>query len=383
MTSSIDGQTSHPDDIAEWRERNVPMFNKNRFKLGVFGLNCSHGCTISHAETTFEPTFEHNVKIAQLADKIGFELLLPVGRWRHFGGTTQFNGTNLEVYTWAAAIACHTKDIMVFATSHVPTVHPILAAKQSATIDNISNGRFGINVVCGWFKPEMEMFGVKQLPHDERYVMANEWMSCVKRLWTEQDFDHDGQFYKIDQGFLSPKPVQQPHPVVINAGSSPAGIGFSARHADYNLLSITSVDKATDIIAQIKSQAAEHGRRCRAMSYALVCCRDTEAEAQALYQRIIDEGDWGAANMIIELMLGENYSYGSSKDEIRAMGERFIAGWGGLPLVGTPEQIVDKMINLADLGVEGLAISWLDYHEELKYFGERVLPLMREAGLRQ
>ena len=78
MTSSIDGQTSHPDDIAEWRERNVPMFNKNRFKLGVFGLNCSHGCTISHAETPFEPTFEHNVKIAQLADKIGFELLLPV-----------------------------------------------------------------------------------------------------------------------------------------------------------------------------------------------------------------------------------------------------------------------------------------------------------------
>ena len=147
MTSSIDGQTSHSDDIAEWRERNVPMFNKNRFKLGVFGLNCSHGCTISHAETTFEPTFEHNVKIAQLADKFGFELLLPVGRWRHFGGTTQFNGTNLEVYTWAAAIACHTKDIMVFATSHVPTVHPILAAKQSATIDNISNGRFGINVV--------------------------------------------------------------------------------------------------------------------------------------------------------------------------------------------------------------------------------------------
>ena len=118
------------------------------------------------------------------------------------------------------------------------------------------------------------------------------------------------------------------------------------------------------------------------MSYALVCCRDTEVEAQALYQRIIDEGDWGATNMIIELMLGENYSYGSNKDEIRAMGERFIAGWGGLPLVGTPEQIVDKMINLADLGVEGLAISWLDYHEELKYFGKRVLPLMREAGLR-
>jgi alkanesulfonate monooxygenase SsuD/methylene tetrahydromethanopterin reductase-like flavin-dependent oxidoreductase (luciferase family) len=382
MTSDLDARTAHPDDIAKWRERNVPMFNKNRFKLGVFGLNCSYGCTISHAETTFEPTFEHNVKIAQLADSLGLELLLPVGRWRHFGGTTQFNGTNLEVFTWAAAIACHTKDIMVFATSHVPTVHPILAAKQAATIDNISNGRFGINVVCGWFKPEMEMFGVKQLEHDERYEMADEWMTCVRRLWTEQDFDHAGKYYTIDQGFLSPKPVQQPHPVVINAGSSPAGVGFSARHADFNLLSITSLDKAADMVSNIQSRAKEHGRRCGAMSYALVCCRDTEHEAQALFQRIIDEGDWGATNTIIDLMLGENYSYGSNKDEIRAMGERFIAGWGGLPLVGTPEQIVDKMIHLADLGVEGLAISWLDYHEELKYFGEKVMPLMRQAGLR-
>jgi len=363
--------------------RSGPMFNQNRFKLGIFGLNCSYGCTISHAATTFEPTFEHNVKIAKLADNLGWEFLLPVGRWRHFGGTTQFNGTNLEVYTWAAAISCHTEKIAVFATSHVPTVHPIFAAKQSATIDNISNGRFGINVICGWFKPEMEMFGVKQLEHDERYVMADEWMTCMKRMWTEQDFDHAGKYYNIDQGFLSPKPVQKPHPVVINAGSSPAGIEFSARHADYNVLSITSLESAASKVDNIRLQAAEYDRRCGTLSYALVCCADTEKEAKALYQRIIDEGDWGATNTIIELMLGQNFSYGSNSDEIRAMGERFIAGWGGLPLVGTPEQIVEQMLKLSDMGVEGLAISWLDYHEELKYFGEKVMPLMREAGLRQ
>ena len=90
------------------------------------------------------------------------------------------------------------------------------------------------------------------------------------------------------------------------------------------------------------------------MSYGLVCCRDTEAEAQALYRRIVDEGDWGATNTIIELMLGENYSYGSNKEQLRAMGERFIAGWGGYPLVGTPEQVVDKMLAIADIGVEGV-----------------------------
>ncbi len=382
MTDTTPAPRTLGDDAVAWRARHVPVFNENRFKLGVFGQNCSNGCTITHAETTFEPTYEHSVKISQLADRLGFELLVPVGRWRHFGGTTQFNGNNLEVYTWAAAMACHTENIMVFATSHVPTVHPILAAKQSATIDHISGGRFGLNVVCGWFKPEMEMFGVDQLPHDTRYEMAAEWLDCVTRLWTEDDWDHAGTYYRIKDGFLAPKPIQRPYPVVINAGSSPAGREFSARYADFNFLSITTMEKAKEIVDDIHDRAAGHGRTCGVMSYGLVCCRDTETEARALYRRIVDEGDWGATNTIIELMLGENYSYGSNKDEIRAMGERFIAGWGGYPLVGTPEQIVDEMCKIADLGIEGFILSWLDYHEELQYFGETVMPLMRQAGLR-
>ncbi len=362
--------------------RDVPIFNNNRFKLGVFGSNCSNGCTITHAQTTFEPTYDHNVKIAKLADSLGFEMLVPVGRWRHFGGTTKFNGTNMEVYTWATAMACNTDKIMCFATSHVPTVHPILAAKQAATIDQISNGRFGLNVVCGWFKPEMEMFGVEQLPHDDRYKMANEWMEVVDRLWVEDDFDYNGEFYRINQGFLSPKPIQKPRPVVINAGSSPAGRDFSARHADFNFLSINTFEQAAEAANDIIKRAAEYNRKCGTMSYGLICCRDTEKEAKQLYQNIVDKGDWGATNTIIELMLGENYSYGDNKAAIQAMGERFIAGWGSYPLVGTPEQIVDEMIKISNLGIEGYIVSWLDYLEEMEYFGKKVLPLMREAGLR-
>lgn len=151
--------TMHPDDVRSWRHEHVPVYNRNRMKLGIFGMNCSNGCTITHATTTFEPTYEHNVKIAKLADQLGFELLIPVGRWKHFGGTMMFNANNMEVYTWATALACNTDQIMVYATSHVPTVHPLLAAKQGATIDQISKGHFSLNIVCGWFRPEIEMFG--------------------------------------------------------------------------------------------------------------------------------------------------------------------------------------------------------------------------------
>jgi alkanesulfonate monooxygenase SsuD/methylene tetrahydromethanopterin reductase-like flavin-dependent oxidoreductase (luciferase family) len=372
----------HPDDVREWRRRHVPVFNGNRLKLGIFGQNCSHGCTITHAASSFEPTYEYNVKLSRLADRLGLELLVPVGRWKHFGGTTQFNANNLEVFTWATAMACNTERIMVFATSHVPTVHPLFAAKQAATIDNISHGRFGLNVVCGWFRPEIEMFGIEQREHDDRYRMADEWLRCIKRAWTEQDFDHTGEFYRIKGGFLLPKPVQQPWPVLINAGSSPAGREFSARHVDFNFITLTTLEEARPLIADVKQRAAGYGRECGVMTYGLVCCRDTEKEARELYDRIVREGDWEATENIMSLLGIESSSFGD-RETVRRLGERFIAGWGGYPLVGTPEQVVEQMQAVHALGIEGFILSWLDYHDELAYFGERVMPLLRQAGLRQ
>ncbi len=372
----------HLDDIKEWRRRHVPVFNDNKLKLGIFGQNCSNGCTITHAETTFEPTYEHSLKISQLADDLGLELLVPVGRWKHFGGTTKFNADNLEVFTWATAMACSTRNIMVFATAHVPTVHPLFAAKQCATIDNISAGRFGLNIVSGWFRPEIEMFGIEQLEHGERYRLTDEWLTCIKRAWVEQDFDHAGEFFNIKEGFLLPKPIQKPWPVLINAGSSDAGREFSARHVDFNFTSITTVDETQVKIDDVKKRAAAHKRECGVMTYGIVCCRDTEKEAQELYDYIVREGDWEATENIIRMLGIESGSFGDV-ESVRRFGERFIAGWGGYPLVGTPEQVVDKMQAVHAMGIEGFILSWLDYFEELKYFGERVMPLMREAGLRQ
>src|SRR5690606_5745422 len=362
-----------------WRRAHVPVYGPNRMKLGVFGTNVSHGCTITTAETTFEPTFPHNVAIARRAGALGFELLVPVGRWRGFGGPTDFNGTNLEVYTWAAALAACTERIMLFATSHVPTVHPIVAAKQGATIDRISNGRFGLNIVCGWFTPEMEMFGAKQLDHDERYRYAGEWLTVVKRLWTEQDFDHEGTYFHVRNGYLLPKPVQQPHPVLINAGSSPAGRAFSAEHVDFNFITMDSIDSGRELARDAKQRAAGFGREIGVMSYGLVCCRDTEREARELYDHIVACGDWEATHNIMSVL---GVQSGSFDAQVKRFAERFIAGWGGYPLVGTPEQVVDEMLRIEAAGIEGLILCWLDYHEELAYFGDRVLPLMRQAGLR-
>ncbi|MEW6298822.1 MAG: LLM class flavin-dependent oxidoreductase [Thermodesulfobacteriota bacterium] len=368
-------------EVMEYRRKHVPVFNDNKMKLGVFGQNCSNGCTISHAETTFEPTYAHSVSISQKADAFGFELLVPVGRWRGFGGSTDFNGTCMETYTWATAMATQTKNIMVFSTSHVPTMHPIVAAKQGATIDHISEGRWGLNIVCGWFTPEMEMFGVPQMPHDVRYRYAGEWIRVIKRLWTEQHFDHAGEFFTIKDGYLLPKPVQQPYPVLINAGFSPAGKEFSAREVDFNFIAVDTLENGQAAVTEVKRLARGYGREIGVMSYGLVVCRDTEREARQQYRYIIEKGDWEAARNILRLLGVESGSF--NERHLTEFAERFIAGWGGYPLVGTPEQVTDELSKLAQAGIEGMILCWLDYNEEIQYFGEKVLPLMKQAGLRQ
>ncbi len=357
----------------------LPVFNGNCMKLGVFGQNVSHGCCITLAETTFEPTYEHSVKIARKADALGFELLVPVGRWRGFGGPTDFNGTCMETYTWAAAMATQTEKIMVFSTSHVPTIHPIVAAKQGATIDHISKGRWGLNIVCGWFTPEMEMFSAKQMPHDERYQYAGEWLHVIKKLWSENGFDFEGEHFRIRDGYLLPKPVQTPYPVLINAGSSPAGREFSAREVDFNFVSVDTLENGREMVRDVKRRASAYGRTIGTMTYGLVVARDTEREARRQYEYIIEKGDWEATQNIMRVLGVESESFDA---QIKQFAERFIAGWGGYPLVGTPQQIVDQMLALSEIGIEGIILSWLDYSEEIDYFGTRVLPLMEQAGLR-
>src|SRR5271155_5108918 len=154
-------------------------------------------------------------------------------RWRGFGGANDPQGPGFEAYTWAAGIAASTVRCGVVSTSHVSLNHPIVAAKQCAAIDHISNGRFTLNVVCGWNGPEMKMFDMSLGRHEDRYACAEEWLAIVKRLWTEEDdFDHEGNFYRIKKGYLKPKPLQQPHPAIMNAGASERGRHFAAKNCD-------------------------------------------------------------------------------------------------------------------------------------------------------
>ncbi|WP_110207272.1 LLM class flavin-dependent oxidoreductase [Nocardioides daejeonensis] len=377
--STVRPDLSYEELVEARRASGVAMYNQNKMKLGIFGANCSHGLMATHAESSYELTWQHTQRIAQIADRLGFEAMLPVARYRGMGGDTNFNGENYETHTWAAGIAQATEQIMVFSTTHLPTKHPIVAAKESVTVDHISGGRFGLNMTMGWYKAEMEMFGGTQREHDARYRFGSEWIEIAKRMWTQDRVDFVGEFFEIKDAMSDPKPIQEPWPVLVNAGNSPAGLEFCARECDFNFIAFADVDEARATASQVRGIAQAQGRDLGILGYGNIICRDTEKETKQLLDHILEKGDWAVAEMVSAGLGSESGSF----DKVKALQERFILGYGGYPLIGTPEQIVEQLLELEQAGVGGMMVGFLDYVEELPYFGEAVMPLMREAGLRE
>ena len=361
-----------------------PLYNSNRMKLGAMAMNCSHGSTITTAEGAWEMTWPDTREVCLMADEAGLEVLLPVGRWKGYGGPTNFNNRTFETYTWAAGVGAITDHSAVFSTSHVPLIHPVAAAKQAATIDHISGGRFALNIVCGWFKNEFEMFGAEWRDHDARYDYAAEWLDFVRRIWSaEEEFDYDGKWFHAKNVWSQPKPIQRPFPPVMNAGGSEAGQRFAATHCDMNFVILREhdADAGKAQIDGLKSMAREAGRDIQSWIHGYVVCRETEKEARDYLDYYVrQKGDREAVDNLLEIFGMHSETLDPKVlDDFRF---HFIAGHGGYPLVGTAEQIVDEIARLSAMGIDGILLSWVDYKTELRQFIDRVLPLMEQEGLR-
>jgi alkanesulfonate monooxygenase SsuD/methylene tetrahydromethanopterin reductase-like flavin-dependent oxidoreductase (luciferase family) len=368
------------------RETN-PAFSTRKLKLGTFQTNLDSGCVMSDLDGRLDLTWPNTVALAKLGDEMEFEALVPVARWTGFGGATNPQGPGFETYTWAAGIGASTRRSGVISTSHVILNHPVIAAKQSTVIDHISNGRFTLNIVCGWNGPEMDMFGVPLQGHDERYDCAEEWITIVKKLWTEEDtFDFQGRFYNIKKGYLQPKPIQSAYPAIMNAGSSERGRHFATRHCDLVYTGLRTFDFETNA-AHIKAYHTmareEYGRDVKVWGLAVIVQGETEKEARDFYNYYVNQkGDWQAAMNVINTMAADINQRNYPPERRKAMAESFVAGWGGFPLVGTKEQIVDGLQMISKLGMDGVLLSWPRFEQGMREFRDVTYPLVKQAGLR-
>jgi FMNH2-dependent dimethyl sulfone monooxygenase len=360
-----------------------PLFGARRLKLGTFCTNVSGAATMSSMEGVFETTWPNVQTVSRMADEIEFEAIVPLGRWRGFGGVTDFNEDVFEAMTFSAGVTAQTRYPSVFATIHVPTMHPVLAAKQATTIDHIGGGRFTLNVVTGWNRREIELFGSPMLDHAERYKVADEWITLMKRLWTsDEEFAFRGKYFQVEQALLRPRPVQ-PYPALMNASGSPVGKRFAAKHFDIVFIPLHSRDPQAihTQIADYRKLAREFGREIKVWINAFVIAGETLADAQRQFDHCVHEkGDFVAADNFITGMGIDSQSLPPGVlANIRA---DMIAGYGGFRLLGTGDMIVDDLKMLSDAGIDGVLLTWPAFIDGMAQFQREILPLLVQEGLR-
>ncbi|HUZ72805.1 MAG TPA: LLM class flavin-dependent oxidoreductase [Stellaceae bacterium] len=352
----------------------------NRFKLGIFRMNCGGGLAITRAPERWAAAWDDIAAVARMADTAGIELILPLARWRGYGGALDNAAWSYETLTHGAALAAITSRTAIFVTVHVPLVHPVFAAKAVATIDHVSHGRVGLNIVCGWNQDEFGMFGMNMVEHDARYDQGHEWFEVFTRLVRGERFDHDGRYYTIRDAYTVPVPLQQPRPVTLSAGGSPKGRQFAAAVADYLFGVVSDMDQAKALAASVSSSAAEAMRHAGVFTISHVVCRPTQAEADAVYRYFAEEmtDDEG-----IDAWTGAKQATSqSTPPEVLRMRRRLAGGHGTYPLIGTPQRIAEEMTALSRAGIAGTTLSFFDFKAELPYFIDAVLPLLKQAGLR-
>jgi alkanesulfonate monooxygenase SsuD/methylene tetrahydromethanopterin reductase-like flavin-dependent oxidoreductase (luciferase family) len=358
-----------------------PIRGPNRFKLGVFSANADGGLTLTTVPERWQAKWPDVARLAQMADKAGLEFFLPIARWKGFGGTTNSREHSFETFTFAAALAAITEKIGIFSTIHVPMIHPVYAAKALATVDHVSNGRAGLNIVAGWNPDEFAMFGLEA--EAERYAQALEWYEIICKIYNEdKPFDYDGRYYRLKNVSGKPRPIQLPRPLTVNAAFGPPGRDFAAKSSDFLLTTFSDIELGKAHIADIKSRGVKEGRALEVLATCHVVCRPSQDEAEAYYERYaVTEADHGA----VDYHMSQKAKFAGSHDEatFKLYAKRFAGGAGTYPLIGTPERIANELVNIAAAGFAGSTVSFVSYLDELPYFADHVLPLLREAGLRR
>ncbi|MDB5817193.1 MAG: luciferase family protein, partial [Rhizobacter sp.] len=261
-------------------------------------------------------------------------------------------------------------------TVHTILYHPALAAKMLMTLDHASHGRAGVNIVSGAFKDEFAQMGLwpEHLDHTQRYAYTDEWVTVLKKLWTEPRVDFDGDFFKLKDCVSDPKPFAGKRPELICAGMSETGLRFTAEHCDAAFVAGSTEEEIARVSARAKEIAAEYGKTIKTFAmYTLIPGR-TQEEADERVERYIAGTDSVAvANMVA--------SYGKKPDgKESALVSRSRGGFMTSRLAGTAKTLSDQIVSTIETAnLDGMMLIFADYIGDLRLVGEEVLPVVREA----
>ncbi|MHA7154582.1 dimethylsulfone monooxygenase SfnG [Arthrobacter sp. TMN-50] len=349
-------------------------------KFAYWVPNVSGGLVVSTIEQRTSWDFDYNKKLARIAETAGFEYALSQTRYAaSYGADKQHEATSFSL-----ALLGATEKLKVIAAVHPGMWQPGVLAKFIITADHISGGRAAVNIVSGWLKSEFTGFGLPWLEHDERYVRTEEFIRILRGLWTEQNFTQAGKYYNITDFTLSPPPVDvpgRPHPEIFFGGNSTAAQATAGRVADWYFSNGKDLEGFKENVAGVQASAADAGRHPRFGLNGFVIARDTEKEARETLREIVAKAHKPAVEGFRDAVQeagastkdGKGMWADSSFEDLIQYNDGFKT-----QLIGTPEQIAERIVEYKKIGVNLMLTCYLHFQEEVEAFGKNVLPIVRE-----
>ncbi len=365
--------------------------NDDKLRIGLFHPN-GNVHVGSRLITDLNPNvldLAEQQSLAAACESAGFDYLFMADSWLPYGEEASRIGWH-DPYLFspvlAGVLAAATRRIGIITTIHTSLFHPVQIARMGATLDVLSGGRWGLNVVTGTSSAagliENEM---ARIDHDSRYDAANEVMDVLRAVWSGEAVAHTGRFYRVEGKPIGPRPVQRPMPLIVSAGASDAGRDFAARHADYIFIpGRTPRDMVESAMADINSREAARGRRVRLQLHVSVLVRETAAEAARLSAAIKASVHLPAVVEYLRFINNLSTTYEQvyarySENDMRQVG--LVSG--SLQAHGGPEEVADQLVAVyRDYGVRGVALTFPLWHTaEIRRFANLVLPLLERAGI--
>jgi pyrimidine oxygenase len=342
--------------------------------LGIFLPIANGGWILSSTAPRLDGSYEYNRRTALLAEEAGLDFIMSMAKWRGFGGSTEHWRQSLDSQILMAALAAVTRRVKVWTTVHTLLQNPAVTAKMMATLDQISSGRAGLNIVTGAYKGEFEQMSAwrPNVGHDERYDLATEWVQIVKRLWSEPAVNFDGRYFKMNDCQSDPKP--NPRPFLLCAGTSGRGMRFTVEEMDAMFVSGKDDEELAKVSAGARAMAQQAGRKLRTYSMMTLVIGDTDAAALAEADRFRAGFDEGALH-------GMMRAYGFLDSEIgkeNAFVTSARSGFMASRLIGSAETVGRRLIEILDrCQLDGMMLIFPDYLSGIPVFAEKVLPRIR------
>jgi pyrimidine oxygenase len=342
--------------------------------IGVFLPIANGGWIMSSNAPRLDGSYAYNRQTAVLADELGLDFVLSMAKWRGYGGATGHWDVSLDAQILIAALAEATRRVKLWTTVHTLLHNPAVIAKMMATLDQVSGGRSGLNVVTGSYKGEFDQMGAwpEGVDHDQRYELAAEWITAVKRLWREPSVSLDGTYITLTDCQSWPKPATQPF--LVCAGISPRGMQFSLEEMDAIFLTGRDNEDLGRISRDVKARARAFGRSIKTYTMMTFVFGETDAAAQARAEHFRAGLDEGALRGMMRAYGFLDAELGQENAFVASTRSSFMTP----RLIGSPQTIAEEAINLMEQAeLDGLMLIFPDYVEGLQILAERVLPEIR------